>query len=98
MSDRDWERDPAHLALMQWITAWRTMHTASTPVPNMAFTDHIGRAAVRMWKVDHLAKIEIERYFSGSGYDGTCPCCGKSPEQIAAEKHAARADNRPTTV
>lgn len=92
--DRDWQNDPAHQALQQWITAWRTLHTHATPVPNMAFTDHIGRVATRMWKQDHVGKIELGRYFAGAGYDGVCPCCCRSPEQVAVDRRGELAAAR----
>lgn len=67
-----WEHDHAHLAIVQWITAWRDGNKYALQPP-IRFAQHLGREAVAMQN-EGMERIEMQRIFAAAGYDGRCIC------------------------
>lgn len=67
----DWEQDPAHEALRQWIAAWRSQRPEAMR-PGPEFSRHIGEEAVAL--MAGMGKVELLRLFAAAGFDGQCVC------------------------
>lgn len=90
-----WEHDPAHNALVAWLAAWRLRGeaVAGERLPAYTFAEHIGRTAVRDMR-SGVSKPDMARIYSAAGYDGTCPCCNRTPDDLVSERAAQIVDER----
>lgn len=77
-----WEFDHAHLAITQWLKAWRESNSDS-PLPPTTFGAHLGREAVELANTE-IGQVEIQRLFAAYGHDGVCMCGLKPGDRIPA--------------
>lgn len=68
-----WQSDPAHLAINQWIGAWREEHAKDDRPPSLTFANHLGREAVAM-QTEGVTRLEMQRTFAALGRAGVCIC------------------------
>ena len=82
MTGEVWEHDAAHLAVDQWINAWRS-NNPGAHLPPIRFAQHLGREAVAMQN-ENVARTEMQRIFATYGYDAVC-VCGIAPTEPIPE-------------
>lgn len=86
-----WESDPAHLACVAWVNAWRETAGADEPLPSLAWAEHLGRHACDMAAAG-IPRLELQRLFAAAGYDRECvaDCDQQLPEplEVAARRAA----------
>lgn len=85
-----WHSDPAHLAINQWLAAWREIHPQPEPRPSIQFAAHLGREAVALQNAG-WTRLDMQRTFAALGRDAICVCdlpADTDPKLIDTKEHS----------